>query len=125
MAAVQSDWEDYSAAVSLAFLNGMSFDEVAKVKGEPKRHVQIDVPPGSVPTLFILDDYADFDGQSEVLDMLRGGFGLTDASRLWYLVSSEVLTSLSDFPCQLDFEVMCKHITRRDIRTFRSRCEAC
>ena len=112
MAAVQNDWEIYSADVSQAFLRGMTFDEVAKVKGEPKRDVQFDVPPGSVPILRMLDDYADFDGQSEVLDMLRGGFGLKDAPRLWNLVFSEVLTSLSYFPCQSDFEVMCKHVKR-------------
>jgi hypothetical protein len=112
MAAVQNDWVLYSADVSQAFLQGMSFDEVAKLKGEVKRSVQFEVPPGSVPILRMLDGYEDFDGSTEVLDMLRGGFGLKDAPRLWNMVFSEVLTTLSYFPCQSDMEVMCKHVTR-------------
>ena len=44
--------------------------------------------------------------------MLRGGFGLKGAPRLWNMVFSEVLTSLQYFPCQSDMEVMCKHVTR-------------
>ena len=112
MAAVQNDWVLYSADVSQAFLKGMSFDEVAKLKGEVKRHVQFDTPPGSIPILRMLDGYEDFDGGTEVLEMLRGGFGLKDAPRLWNMVFSEVLTSLQYFPCQSDMEVMCKHVTR-------------
>ena len=112
MAAVQNDWVLYSADVSQAFLKGMSFDEVAKLKGEVKRSVQFEVPPGSIPILRMLDGYEDFDGGAEVLEMLRGGFGLKDAPRLWNMVFSEVLTSLQYFPCQSDFEVMCKHVTR-------------
>ena len=60
--------------------------------------MQFEVPPGSVPVLRMLDNYKDFDTGTEVLDMLRGGFGLKDAPRLWNLVFSEVLTSLSYFP---------------------------
>ena len=112
MAAVQNDWVLYSADVSQAFLQGMSFEEVAKLKGEVKRNVQFEVPPGSIPILRMLNGYEDFDGGTEVLDMLRGGFGLKDAPRLWNMVFSEVLVSLRYFPCQSDFEVMCKHITR-------------
>jgi hypothetical protein len=112
MAAVQNDWTLYSADVSQAFLQGMSFEEVAKLKGEVKRSVQFEVPPGSVPILQMLDGYEDFDGGTEVLDMLRGGFGLKDAPRLWNMVFSEVLTGLSYFPCQSDMEVMCKHVSR-------------
>ena len=59
----------------------------------------------------MLDEYEDFDAGTEVLDMLRGGFGLKDAPRLWNLVFSEVLTTLSYFPCQSDMAVMCKHVT--------------
>ena len=54
MAAVQNDWVLYSADVSQAFLKGMSFDEVAKLKGEVKRHVQFETPPGSIPILRML-----------------------------------------------------------------------
>ena len=112
MVAVQNDWTLFSADVSQAFLQGMSFDEVAKLKGEVKRSVQFEVPPGSIPILRMLDGYEEFDGLVEVLNMLRGGFGLKDAPRLWNMVFSEVLTALSYFPCQSDMEVMCKHLPR-------------
>ena len=110
MVAVQNDWTLFSADVSQAFLQGMSFDEVANLKGEVKRSVQFEVPPGSVPILRMLEGYEDFVGGTEVLDMLRGGFGLKDAPRLWNMVFSEVLTTLSYFPCQSGMEVMCKHV---------------
>ena len=61
MAAVQNNLVLYSADVSQAFLQGMSFDEVAKLKGEVRRNVQFEVPPGSIPILRMLDGYEDFD----------------------------------------------------------------
>ena len=96
----------YSADVSQAFLKGLSFEEAAKLKGETLRSIQFDVLPGSVRILCMLDDYSDFDGVTEVLDMLRGGLGLNDAPRLWNHVFSAVLTSLSYMPCKFGLEVM-------------------
>ena len=77
-----------------------------------QRTVQFTVPPGSVPVLRMLEGFEDFDPLSEVLLLLRCGFGLKDAPRLWNMVFSEVLTSLSYYPCQSDMEVMCKHAHR-------------
>ena len=47
------------------------------------REVQMTLPPGSDAVLRELPGYDSFDGNTEVLDMLRGGFGLKDAPRLW------------------------------------------
>ena len=40
-------------------------------------------PPGSVPFIQRLPGYEDIDGWKEVLSILRCGFGLKDALRLW------------------------------------------
>ena len=80
---VQKGWRLFSADVGQAFLRGLSFEQIQEMDGEVHRDVQFTVPPGSVPILQTLQGYAYFDPIREVLAMLRAGFGLKDAPRLW------------------------------------------
>ena len=80
-----------SADISQAFLRGLSFEQIDKMEGEVHREVQLTVPPGSVPVLRQLPGYETFDPTCEVLSMLRGGFGLKDAPRLWQKMLQIVL----------------------------------
>ena len=89
--AVQHGWTIFTADVSQAFLRGMTFQEAAKLQGESQRDVQFVVPPGSVPLLQQLPGFSDFDASIEVLQMLRCGFGLKDAPRLWQKALNTVL----------------------------------
>ena len=81
--AAQYQWPLFTADVSQAFLRGLTFEEAAQTKDEVQRDVQFTVPPGSIPVLQKLPGFENFNPATEVLRMLRCGFGLKDAPRLW------------------------------------------
>ena len=88
--AVQSKWPLASLDISQAFLKGLTFDEVQKVKGGPKRVVSMclprarrDIEPSGSALIRQLKGYEDFNDSLEVLEMLKGGFGLVDAPNLF------------------------------------------
>jgi len=87
----QNKWTLFSADIGQAFLRGLTFEQIDSMEGEIHRDVQITVPPGSVPVLRELNGYETFDPTCEVLQMLRGGFGLKDAPRLWQKMLQMVL----------------------------------
>ena len=74
--AVQHGWPLFVADVSQAFLRGLTFEQASHMKDEAQRSVQFTVPPGSVPILQQLPGFSDFNPVTEVLRMLRCGFGL-------------------------------------------------
>eukprot|EP00435_Cladocopium_sp_Y103_P051132 s594_g15.t1 len=80
--AVQRKWALWSADISEAFLRGLTFRELHEEGGE-LREVQISLPPGGEHLLRTIQGYSDFDPSDEVLVMLKPGFGLKDAPRLW------------------------------------------
>ena len=81
--AAQNAWEIFTADVSQAFLRGLSFEQTAEMKDEVRREVQFIVPPGSAEMLRQLPGFENFNTMLEVLRLLRCGFGLKDAPRLW------------------------------------------
>ena len=78
-----------SLDVSEAFLKGFTFEEIQERRGGPKREVSLILPrpkkgePSGVSILRTIDGYHDFDEANEVLEMLKGGFGLIDAPNLF------------------------------------------
>ena len=100
--ASQHGWPLFTADVSQAFLRGLTFEQAAQLKDEVQRDVQFTVPPGSVTLLKKLPGYSDFNPLTEVLRMLRCGFGLKDAPRLWNKVLRKVLQDLGLTPTQSD-----------------------
>ena len=109
--AVQHGWPLFCADVSQAFLRGLTFEQAAKLKDEVQRDVQFTVPPGSVPILQRLPGFNDFNPVTEVLRMLRCGFGLKDAPRLWNKVLKKVLQELGLTPLQSDAQLYVWHVT--------------
>ena len=81
--AVQHGWQLFSADVSQAFLRCLTFEDAAKRDHAIVRNVKFTVLPSSVPILQGLPGFEDFNPFTEVLKMLRCGFGLKDAPRLW------------------------------------------
>ena len=108
--AAQNRWTLFSCDVSQAFLRGLPFSEIAKMKGEVQRDVQFVVPPGSLPLLRQLEGYEDFDGLTEVLGMIRAGFGLKDAPRAWNMVLTKTLTEFGLKAAKTDPQVFMKHL---------------
>ena len=107
--AVQKQWELFTADVSQAFLRGLTFADAAKLKDEVHRSDQFSMPPGSEGILNQLPGYSDFDGHREVLEMLRCGFGLKDAPRLWNKVLKQLLHDLGMRPLQSDEQLYVWH----------------
>eukprot|EP00975_Prorocentrum_lima_P013336 2831850-Prorocentrum_lima.AAC.1 len=66
--------------ISAAFLEGMTFKEIAKETGDTLRSVQFDFPPGDVWILRKLPGMEDYDGSLEILDLLKARWGLKDAA---------------------------------------------
>ena len=107
--AAQFGWDIGSADVSEAFLRGLTFEELAKQPGEVKRSVQLELPPGSAPFMQQFDGMKDFNPITEVLDMVKPGYGLKDAPRLWNMALRRVLQEFSMRPVLADKELYVLH----------------
>ena len=75
--AVQRGWNIASLDIAMAFLRGMTFDEIQEVRGGPKREVHLELPkgkPGLEPSGSALlrqcKGFEDFTDATEVLEML-------------------------------------------------------
>ena len=91
-------------------MRGLTFEQAAQLKDEVRRDVQFTVPPGSVNILKRLPGYQDFNPAREVLRMLRCGFGLKDAPRLWNKILRQVLSQLGMTPLQSDPQLFVWHV---------------
>ena len=108
--AVQFSWPIYSADVSEAFLRGLSFRELhASGEDAVLRSVQLELPAGSVELLRTLPGMSDFDPQVECLNMLKPGFGLKDAPRLWNKALKRVLAEIGLVAIKVDEQLYVKH----------------
>lgn len=115
--AVQKGWELFSADVSQAFLRGLTLDEAATQQCEVSRTIQFAVPPGCLLIFQQLPGFEDFNPLTEVLNMLRCGFGLKDAPRLWNNMLKGVLTRIGSKPTNADPQPYVWHITERAVPT--------
>jgi hypothetical protein len=93
VAAVEFQWQLYSADISQAFLRGITFEELAKEPGEIIKQVEVDLSPGSAEILRELPGYAGFDPSKETLRLVKPGFGLKDAPRLWAILLQRALVA--------------------------------
>ena len=107
--AVQQSWDLWSADISEAFLRGLTFEELHKDGVNELRRVELELPPGGEQLLRLVPGYGDFDPLSEVLVMLKPGFGLKDAPRLWLLALRRVLNSIGARPTCIDPQLYCIH----------------
>ena len=112
--AVQFGWELVSADVSEAFLRGITFAELHESGVDPVlRKVQMLLPPGAEELIRTIPGFEDFNGQQECLEMLKPGFGLKDAPRLWSLALQKVLTKIGLKAVRVDSQLFVKHAEGR------------
>ena len=83
-------WRIVSADVAKAFLQGVSYKELAQITGRPLREVCFELPVGCIPLLRTLPGYSDFDPSSEVLACTKPGTGLKDAPQAFNLKLGQV-----------------------------------
>ncbi|CAJ1455509.1 unnamed protein product [Effrenium voratum] len=106
--AVNRGWTLHSADVSEAFLRGLTFEELAEA-GEDRREVALELPPGGETLLRMQPGYEDFSPEVEVLRLLRPGFGLKDAPRLWLLALRRALAEIGVTPTTIDPQPFVRH----------------
>ena len=92
-AACHDNWIIISIDVNKAFLKGLTYDELAKLTGEPRRHVAFTLPKGAAEQLRKIPGYEDFDEQWEVLECIKPGTGCVDAPRAFSLKLAQVTQS--------------------------------
>jgi len=88
--AANRKWPIVSTDISKAFLQGVTYAELAKMTGEPLRDVCFYLPPSTVSALKQLPGYYDFDPATEVLHCNKPGTGSVDAPRAFHLKLSTV-----------------------------------
>ena len=88
--AVQCAWPLASLDITQAFLKGLTFDEIQKETGGKRREISLVLPKGRAgiePSgnviLRNIKGFETFADAIEVLEMLKGGFGLIDAPMLF------------------------------------------
>ena len=120
--AVQAGWALASLDISVAFLKGMTYDEIQAVRGGPKREVSMQLPfarhglPSGVHLLRHITGFETFDDSMEVLEMLKGGFGLVDAPNLFTTRVDQVFRAASLPPTITDPKIYVKHRIDRNGR---------
>jgi hypothetical protein len=82
-------WRLFSADVGTAFLQGVTFQELAELTGEPIREVSFVPPKGSEKYFQEHDPQLDFG--RHVLRMLKPVYGLKDAPRCWRMRLDQML----------------------------------
>ena len=83
--AVLRKWNIASTDISKAFLQGITYAELAEETQQPLRDVSFEVCPRTALMLSQIPGYADFQPSSEVLHCLKPGTGCRDAPRAWAL----------------------------------------
>ncbi|CAK0834374.1 unnamed protein product [Prorocentrum cordatum] len=100
--AAQHGWTLWSLDVSMAFLRGKTFEELAERFGFKMRSLQFDLPPDGAALLKQIEGFEDFNEVTETLNMKKPGFGTNDAPWAWQVDLSDTLRELGFFPTEAD-----------------------
>ena len=79
--AARRGWPICTTDISKAFLQGVTYEELSELTGEPAREVNFYLPASNVPLLRKIPGFESFDPQKEVLHCDKPGTGLVDAPR--------------------------------------------
>ena len=71
----------FTADISKAFLQGVTYEELAQLTGNPVPEVNFYLPADNIPLLQELPGFETFDPQKEILHCDKPGTGLADAPR--------------------------------------------
>ena len=103
-------WEILSADISKAFLQGVTYKELAELTGEPLREINFYLPAADVALLRRLPGFENFNPQTEVLHCDKPGTGLADAPRAFQIKLSQVLTTRCNMKqSKVDAELCFRH----------------
>ncbi len=88
--AVRQGWDICTADISKAFLQGVTYQELAEATGEPLREVNFFLPAYCIPLLRKVPGFENFDPTTEVLHCDKPGTGCTDAPRCFSMKLAKV-----------------------------------
>ena len=108
--AVIREWDLANSDISKAFLQGVTYEELARITGEPLREVNFYLPGYCIPFLRKIPGYEDFDPVTEVLHCDKPGTGCNDAPRCFSLKLAKVTHDLCGMvACTVDKELCFLH----------------
>ena len=81
--AVLRGWDLATTDISKAFLQGITYKELAELTGEPHREVNVYLPAYCIPSLRNINGSETFDPHTEVLQCDKPGTGCNDAP-IWF-----------------------------------------
>ena len=103
-------WPIAATDISKAFLQGVTYEELAALTGEPLREVNFYLPTRSVAALKLIPGFESFDPNLEVLHCDKPGTGSVDAPRAFHLKLATILRGELNFtPCKSDEELLVLH----------------
>ena len=106
-------WPVTTLDVKKAFLKGISYDELARITGEPRREVNFELDAESVAVLKTIKGYEDFNPSLEVLHMLKPGTGCKDAPRCFSMQLSKATDeTFGAKPTTYDPQLIVRHRNR-------------
>lgn len=92
-AACHPEWSFLSLDINKAFLQGVTYKEMAEATGQAERVVHFTVPPQSAHILRLLPEYKHYDERFHVLKCLKPGTGCKDAPKAFSLKLARVTRS--------------------------------
>ena len=88
--AVRRGWDICTTDINKAFLQGVSYKELAEATGEPLREVNFVLPSYCIPLLRRIPGYEDFNPAREVLHCEKPGTGCNDAPRCFSMKLAKI-----------------------------------
>ena len=88
---VVDGWDFCATDISKAFLQGVTYKELAEITGERLREVNVYLPAHNIAILRRIPGYETFDPQREVLRCDKPGTGSVDAPRAFNIKLKSVL----------------------------------
>ena len=108
--AVCRQWPLISTDISKAFLQGVTYEELARLTGEPLREVNFYLPSYSLQALRQIPGFENFDPAAEVLHCDKPGTGSVDAPRAFHLKLAQVTRNECNLvPTKTDEELLVLH----------------
>jgi len=103
-AACNEKWFIASMDINMAFLKGLTHNELAEATGEKERMMCFTLPPGSETVLRSLPGFECYDESKHCLQCLKPGTGTKDAPRAFSMTLRKVTRSFCLQPTSYDEE---------------------
>ena len=112
--AVIRGWDLVTTDISKAFLQGVTYEELAALTGEPVREVNFYLPAYNIPQLRQVSGFENFDPNAEVLHCDKPGTGSVDAPRCFSIKLAKVTEQCGLVPSNVDPELCFMHQERNN-----------